>query len=112
LSALSSCDIEVHGIIVIKSVSLVFHHHWIYHLSKEFALSQITQFDHHSTSVFAININHHAGVQFLGKTIYLYCQSAVADVHNPVSAAFNGSSGIPFNPAASNCGFISFISIQ
>ena len=38
-------------------------------------MAQVTRFDHHSTSVFAINANHQLSAQFLFATKYLYSQS-------------------------------------
>jgi hypothetical protein len=102
---------DVHGTIFFKSsFSVIFHPVKLSGLTA-FPVSQYTRFDHHSTSVFAININHHFGVQFLVNTIYLYCHP-LPFAHNPLTTEFNGSCGTQFIHAASNCDFISIISNQ
>jgi hypothetical protein len=60
-------------------------------------LSQTTRFDHHSTSVFAINTNHHLGVPFLIVTRYQYCHLLIFTSHNQLNAdQSNGSFGTEF----------------
>ena len=70
-------------------------------------LSQTTRFDHHSTSVFAINTNHHLGVPFLIVTRYQYCQLLIFTSHKPLNVdQSNGSFGTEFIHA-----FLSSVSI-
>jgi hypothetical protein len=60
-------------------------------------VSQTTQFDHHGTSVFAINTNHHLAVQFFFVTMYPNCHEpivSVAPFNHLNEESPNGSLGI------------------
>jgi hypothetical protein len=82
--------IPAQGFMSFKSVSFV-----MYQFSNHDLFSQTTQFDHHSTSVFAINTNHPFCDQFLFVTKYEYPQSTVFKAQSQLTLLFHsGSVGI------------------